>query len=126
MVDGDVEESLNLLGVEIHAENPVRSGADEQIRDEFRGDGHAGTVLAVLTGISIVGDDDGDAGRGSTAGGVEHDEQLHEMLVDGTASGLNDEHIRIAEIVLVLDENFAVGEPFDVDVTEFHPQTLCD
>ena len=126
VVDGDVEESLNLLSMEIHAENPVCAGADEQIRDELGGNGYAGAVLAVLTGISVIGDDDGDAGRGSTAGGVEHDEQFHEMLIDGAASGLNDEHVRIAEIVLVLDENFAVGEPFDVDVTEFHPQTLCD
>ena len=47
MIDGNIEEALNLLRVQVHRENPVRAGGDEQVGDELGGDGHARPILAI-------------------------------------------------------------------------------
>ncbi len=52
MVDGDVKKSLDLWGVQIHCDEAIDACFREHIGDEFRGDGHAGLVLAVLAGVA--------------------------------------------------------------------------
>ena len=81
MVDGDVEEALDLRGVEVDEESAIGAGGDEKVGDKLRGDGDAGTVFAVLARVAVVGNDGGDAACGGAAERVFHDEQLHEVLV---------------------------------------------
>jgi hypothetical protein len=92
VVDGDVEEALDLGGVQVHGDDVVAAGGLEHVGNELGGDGRAGLVLLVLAGVEEVGDDGGDsAGRGGFAG-VDHDQQLHEAVVDvAGAGGLEDE-----------------------------------
>lgn len=47
-------------------------------------------VLFVLPGVREAGDDGGDAGRGGDLAGVDHDQQLHEVVVDFAAAALDD------------------------------------
>lgn len=56
--------------------------------------------LAVCTRISKVGYDAGDGARGRSLAGVHHDEQLHEVVVDGGAGGLHQEHITATDGLL--------------------------
>ena len=124
VIHRNIKEALNLLCVKIHCEDTVRPGADQQIGYQFGGDGNAGAVLAVLSCVAVVGDYGGDAGCRSAACRIHHNQQFHEVLIGRIASRLNDEHIRIAEIVFVLDENLTVGESFDLHMPQFHPQTF--
>ena len=52
MVDGNIEEALDLVGVEIHGDHTVNTGGSEQIGHKFGAYRHAGLILAVLTGPS--------------------------------------------------------------------------
>lgn len=47
-------------------------------------------VLLVLPGVGEAGDDGGDAGRGGNLAGVDHDQQLHQVVVDLAAAALHD------------------------------------
>lgn len=41
---------------------------------------------------------------------TEHDEQLHQVVVDGAASGLDDEDVLVTDAVADLDVGLLVGE----------------
>lgn len=47
---------------------------------------------------------------------TEHDEELHEVVVDGTASRLDDEDILVADTVANLDVGLLVGELCELDL----------
>lgn len=47
---------------------------------------------------------------------TEHDEELHEVVVDSTASRLNDEDILVADTVANLDVGLLVGELCELDL----------
>lgn len=53
-------------------------------------------VLLVLPGVGEAGDDSGDAGRGGDLAGVDHDEQLHQVVVNFAAAALHDVHVLAA------------------------------
>ena len=57
MVDGDVEEALDLGGVQVHRQHAVGAGPGDQVGHQLGGDRHAAFVLAVLPGVAEVGND---------------------------------------------------------------------
>jgi hypothetical protein len=61
VVDGDVEEALDLRGVEIHSDDVVAAGGLKHVSHQTSGDGSAGFVLLVLASVGEVGQDGGDA-----------------------------------------------------------------
>ena len=92
VVDGDVEEALDLRGVQVHGDDVVAAGRLQHVRDELGRDGRARLVLLVLARVREVGDDGGDAARRGRLAGVDHDEELHEAVVDfARGRGLEDE-----------------------------------
>ena len=85
-----------------------------------------GLGLAILTGIAEIGHNGSDAvGRGTTAG-VDHNQQLHEVVVDGAAGGLDQEHVAAADRLAEVDGNFAVGELLAGDVAQFKTHCIGD
>lgn len=50
-------------------------------------------VFFVLTSVREDRNDSGDSGRRGDLAGVDHDEQLHDVVVDVSATALNDEHV---------------------------------
>ena len=63
------------------------SGRLKHVRDETSRDGSATLVLLVLARVREVGNDGGDPASAGGAAGVDHDEHLHEAVVDVTGSG---------------------------------------
>lgn len=82
VVDRHVEEALDLGGVEVHGDDVVAAGGLQHVGDELGGDGGAALVLLVLARVGEVGDDGRDAPRRCRAAGVDHDQQLHQPVVD--------------------------------------------
>ncbi|KAI3488192.1 hypothetical protein L1887_47731 [Cichorium endivia] len=104
VVDGHIEEALDLRRMKVHGDHVVAPGVFEHVGDEFGGDGCARLVLLVLSGVEEVRDDGGDAlGRGGLAG-VDHDEQLHERGVGrgGGARGRGRDARGVDDVDIVL------------------------
>ena len=96
--------------MQVHAEDAVDAGGDDEVRHELRGDGHAPLVLAVLAGVAVVGDDRRDALRARALEAVDVDQQLHQVVVDGLAGREHDVDVASAHIFLDLDHGLAIGE----------------
>lgn len=103
VVNRNIEKPLELLGVQVHGKDTGNASGDEEIGNEFGGDGDAGLVFAVLPGVAEKGDNCRDAGCASAAGGIDHDEEFHQVLVRGRAGGLDDEDIAAADIFVDSD-----------------------
>ena len=108
VVHRDVEEALNLVGVQVHRHHAVHAGGLEHVGDELGGDGDVRFVLAVLACEAVVRDDgDNLVGRGAL-GGVDHHQQF-EQVVGGRHGGLDDEHDASADGLLEGGLKLAVG-----------------
>jgi hypothetical protein len=146
VVDRDVEEALDLRGVEVHSNDVVAAGGLKHVSHQAGGDGSAGFVLLVLASVGEVGQDGGDAaGRGRLAS-VDHDEQLHDSIVDvAGGSGLQDKDWRqqsvlcdlfqkpwVCHTILVADRladanaRLVVGVLEDHDLGQINSQTVAD
>ena len=110
MIERNIEEALNLRGVQVERDNAARSGAFEKIRGELRGDRDAPFVFAVLTRVSEVGYDGGNSRGARAADRVDHDEEFHERVVYRPASRLNDVYVFTAHVLFNSAERFAIGE----------------
>ena len=127
VVDRDVEEALDLVGVQVHGEDAVDTGDLQHVGHDLGADGHArGAHAAVLTGIAEIGNDGGDAAcRGATQG-VDEDQQLHQVVVGGRTGGLDDEGILATDVFQDLDVDFAVGETTDDGLAQGDTQVSGD
>ena len=126
VIQRNVEEALDLGGMEVHGQNAVGTGGGEHVGDQLGGNGVTGLGLAILTGIAEVGDDGGDAAGGRAAAGVDHDQQLHEIVIDGFAGGLDEEHVGTADGFLQGDGSLSVGEVGHNGLTHGYAQLFAD
>src|ERR1039458_6009140 len=110
MVHGDFEEALDLRGMEVDAEDAVGTRRHDEVGDELRGDRDTRFVLAVLPRVAVVREHGGHARRRGALECVEHDEELHDVVVRRRARGLHDEHVRAPDVLLDLAVILAVGE----------------
>ena len=110
VVGRDVEEALDLAGVEVERHHPVGAGAGDQVRHQLGRDRRARAGFAVLPGIAEIRDDGGDAPPRRAAQRIDDDEQLHQVVVGRKRRRLDDENVAAADVFLDLDEDFHVGE----------------
>jgi hypothetical protein len=89
---------------------PVGAGGLEQVGDEAGGYRLAAAALLVLPGIRVERGNDRDALRGGALQRVDHDQLLHEPLIDGRRVRLDDEYVGAANAVVITDVQLAVGE----------------
>ena len=126
VVDRDVEKPLNLLTVQIHGEDAIGASGDEQVGHEFRRDGHAGLILTVLPGVAVKREYGRDTlSRGATRG-IDHDEQLHQMMVGRRAGRLDDVRVMAADIFVNFNERFTVGKTCHRGLAQGHANGLTD
>ena len=126
MIHGDVKEALNLRGVEIHSQDPVCTGGGDHIGDELCGDGIAALGFAVLPCITKVGNDSGNTtGRGAAAG-IDHNQQLHQMVIDGLAGGLNEKNVSATDGFFQGYGSLTVSECTNGTLTQLDSKLLAD
>src|SRR5262249_55729371 len=99
VVHRDVEEALDLSRMEIYGEDARRTGGGDEVGDELGADGDAGCDLPILAGVAEVRYHRGDPARRRPLEGVEHEEQLHQVVVGGSAEGLDDEDVTAADVL---------------------------
>ena len=110
VIDGAVEEALDLAGMQVHGDDALGTGHGEEIGNERGADRSAGAGLAVLAGVAEVGDDGGDAAGAGALEGVQQEAELHQGLVGGSAGRLDDEDVMTAHAVADLNAQFTVAE----------------
>jgi hypothetical protein len=110
VVDRAVEEALDLRCVEVDRHDAVGTGGLEEVGDETGRDRLAAAALLVLPGVGVERGDDGDALRARPLRRIDHDELLHEPLVDRSGVGLDDEDVGPADALVVPRVDLAVGE----------------
>ena len=126
VVHGDVEEALDLPGMQVHSQHACGAGGGQHVGDELGGDRRAAGALAVLAGIAEVGDDGADLAGGGALGGIDGDQQLHQVVIGRGRGALDDEDVLAADGLLELHEDLAVGEALDVDLALGKADVLAD
>jgi len=81
IVGRNIEEALDLAGVQIHRQDAVGAGAGDQIGHQLGRDRRAAAGLTILTRIAEIGDDGRDPLRRGPHQGVGDDQQLHQVVV---------------------------------------------
>ena len=127
IVHRDVEESLNLVGVQIHRHHPVGADLADHVGHHLGGDRHPRRARPpVLAGIAEIGHHGGDArGRGA-AQRIDHDQQFHQVVVGRLAGRLHDEDVLAADVLHDLDHHLAVAELADHRLAQRNAQMIDD
>ena len=115
VVDRDAEEAVHLRRVQRHRQHPAGARRDQQVGDQPAADRDARRVLLVRAGVGVVRHHHGGpAGRGAP-GGVEHQQQLDQVLLHRRHQRLDEEDVALAAVGLELHLEAVVGEAVDFD-----------
>ena len=68
--------------MQIHGDDVIASSCLQHVGHELGCDGSPRFVLFILTGVGEIGEHSGNAARRSRLAGVDHDQELHEGIVD--------------------------------------------
>ena len=118
VIDWDVEEALDLAGMEVNRHDAGDTSRRHEVRHELRRDWLAAARLAVLTCIGVIRDDSRDAVCRSALAGICHDQELHEVVVDRIRRRLNDEDILATDALADHDLRLTVVEMTDICIAE--------
>ncbi len=126
MIDRDVEERLDLRGVQVEGEDAIGAGGGDEVGHQLRRDRNARLVFPVLPGVAVVRKDRRDAaGRGALEC-VEHDQQLHQIVVHRRRRRLHDEDVGAADVLVDLDVVLAVRKAVERDSARLDPEQRTD
>ena len=117
---------MDLGGVEIDGHDAVDAGGGDKMGHQGGGDRCPWLGLAVLPGVTEVGDDQVDFLGGCPAAGVGEDKNLHEVVINGRAGGLDDEDHLAADRFDGLAKDFPRRETLDDVFRDFHAEALGD
>ena len=79
-----------------------------------------------MPGVAKIGDDGADAlGRGAFER-IDHDQQLHQVVVGRGAGGLDNENVARAHVLLDFDGDFAIGEAAHIGIAQGCTEVVGD
>jgi hypothetical protein len=126
VVDGDLEEALNLRAVQVHGKNAVGAGGLDTVGTDTGSDRHPRLVLFVSLGIREIGNDCRHLSGAGSLERVDPEEELDEIVVDGVVGPLHDENVAAAHVFEHPDENISFAEDVDFRARQVHPQIVAD
>jgi hypothetical protein len=113
IIDRNIEKPLNLPGMQIHRQHPVGTRLGDQIGHQLGGNRCSRAGFAVLPRIAEIRDHRRHAPGGAAPQRIQRDQQLHQIVIGGVGSGLDDEHILAADVFMDFDENLHIREAAD-------------
>ena len=100
MVHGYVKKALYLRGVQVHRQHSIRARPSDHVSHQLGCNWDTAFVFAVLSRIAVIGHHRSDARRAGSFTTVDHDQQFHQIVIDGRASRLNQKDIAAADVVI--------------------------
>ncbi len=125
IVGRDVEEALDLPGVQVDRQHPVGARGGDQVGHQLGRDRRARARLPVLPGIAEIGQHRRDPLGRRAPQRVDADQQLHQIVVGRIAGRLDDEHVLAADVLVDLDEHLLVGEAADAGIGQRHLEIVA-
>ncbi len=126
MIDRNIKEPLDLRLVQIHCQHAVGAGRAEHIRHELRRNRDARLVLPILSRVAEVRHDGGDSCGRRSFERVDHDQHLHDVLIDRRGSvgagRLHHEDVGAADVLVDLKRDFRIGEALEPCLPHRHAQ----
>jgi len=126
VIHRNVKEALDLCSVQVHGQHAVSACSSNKVCDQLCGDRVTRLALAVLTSVAEIRDYSRDTACRCTLAGVDHDEQLHQVVVYRTAGGLYEEHVRAANGFRNGNRDFAVSEGGDGSLADRQSERRSD
>ena len=126
VVDGNVEKTLDLTGVQIHRHDSIDSRRLDQVGDQLRRDRHTGGRFAILAGVTEIGHDRRDRFGRTAAQRVGHDQEFHQIVVGRCPGGLDDKDIPSPHALTDLTSDLSVTEAANVGTAKGHIEQTAD
>src|SRR5690606_21702292 len=127
IVDRDIEETLDLVSVQIHHHDAIDTDHLQHIGHDFGRDRHTRrTGASILAGVTKVRDGGGDATGRSTAQGIDHHHDFHQIVVGGSTGGLQNENIATAHILVDFNHGFPIREATHRHFPQRHIKVVDD
>lgn len=124
LIDWNIEKALNLARMQVHRDDMVAPCRLQHIRDKLRRYRSSGFVLLVLARVGKVRDNGRDASSTGGFARVDHDEKLHQPIVDvPRGGGLKDENVLIADRLAYCYGGLLVRVLEDGNLCEFYPKS---
>jgi hypothetical protein len=121
------EEALDLATVKINSNDAVDTHGLHEAGNVSSGDGDTRSHLAILAGITVVGDDCSNLVSRSTTHSRDHEQKLDEVVVDARRAGrLDDEDLLATDVVQDLDTDLTISVALDSDTTKVNIQQTSD
>jgi len=111
VVDRHAEEAVHLRRVQRHGQHPPGAGGGQQVGDQPAADGDARRVLLVGARVGVERQHHRDPRRRRAPRRVDHQQQLHQVLLHRRRQGLDQENVALAAIGHELGLEAVVGEP---------------
>ena len=100
----------------------------EHVRHQLGRNRHARLVLAILPRVAVIRHHRRDARRRRAAERIDHDHQLHQVLIDRPwrrAGRLHDEDVGAADVLVDLERDLRVGKPPQPRLPERHAREIA-
>ena len=124
MIDRDVEEALDLAGMQVHGNDAGNTGSRHQISNQFGCNRFTAAGLAILTCITIIRNNGGNVFSRSAFEGICHDEQFHQGVIGRLASRLDDEYVLTADTFVDHDLDFTIVEFANKGFAQFQTEVI--
>ena len=112
--------------MQVHRHDAVGAGDGDAVGEQPGADRLATFGLPVLTGVAVERANGGDALGRRPLGGVEHEQLLHDPLVDRLAVALEDEDVGAADALAEAAVELSVGERREHDLAQRDLEVLGD
>ena len=107
-------------------EDPVGAGDRDHVGDQAGRDRDPRLVLLVRSAVGVERDDRGDPPGARPLERVDHDQELHDRLVDRVGRRLDEEDVLLADVVEDLDEDVLVRELEDLRLARLDAEVAAD
>ena len=126
VVHREVEEALDLGGVQVQRDHTIGSGHFDRIGADTGSDGDPGFVLLVPLGIAKIGHNDRHRLGTGALQRINPEEKFHEIVISRKDGRLHEIHVAPTDIVFDPHEQIPLREAQHFPRPRLHVQVLAD